>query len=87
MPIHPRDLNTTIRTTRASYDAAMAEFERETIRRVAEDMSGHDPNNVNAVLVARFARRLPGSELDHRNLHKVAAAIANHTYHDWAFPS
>jgi hypothetical protein len=77
MPIDPRRFDTTVKTSRASYDIALADLERETIRRVAEDMRGEDANRVHAVLVARFAGRLPGAELDQRNLQKIAAAIAS----------
>jgi hypothetical protein len=42
MSLDPRCLGTTIKTTRVSYEAALAIFEYDTIRRVAEEMSGQD---------------------------------------------
>jgi hypothetical protein len=85
MPTEPDDFGTTATNTRASYNAALARFERDTIRHVAEEMSGEDPVAINAVLLDAFAGRLPGSELDHLNLQRIASAIANRSYHDWAF--
>jgi hypothetical protein len=62
--------------SRPSYNIALAAFERDTIRSVAEEMRGQDVHRVRAVLISRFRARLPDAELDERNLHKLAAAIA-----------
>ena len=83
MPIDPRRLDTTVKTTRASYDAALASFERDTIQQVAEDMSGQEPNRVHAALVARISARLPSAHLDNRNLERIAASISRGTFHGW----
>ena len=83
MPIDARRLDTTVKTTRASYNAALASLERDTIQRVAQDMWGQDPNRVHAVLVARISARLPGADLDDRNLERLAASISLGTFHGW----
>ena len=83
MPIDFRRLDTTVKTTRASYDIALATLERETIRHVADEMVGQDANRVHAVLVARIAARLPGPGLDERNLQHIAMAISQGRFHGW----
>jgi hypothetical protein len=80
MPMHPRSLDTTIHTSRAHYDIALAQLERDTIRQVGTEMLGQDAAAVHAELVSRFSHRLPGVELDDRNLRKVAAAISARSF-------
>jgi hypothetical protein len=83
MPIDFRRLDTTVETTRASYDTVVATLERQTIRQVADEMVGQDANRVRAALVARMAARLPGADLDQRNLQHIATAISQGRFHAW----
>lgn len=83
MPIDFRRLDTTVETTRASYDTVVATLERQTIRQVADEMVGQDANRVRAALVARMAAHLPGADLDERNLQHIATAISQGRFHGW----
>ena len=60
----------------ATYDSVVAQFEREVIRRVIEDLSGHDSARVHAELVRNLRARLPGGDFAERNLWTIAGAIA-----------
>jgi hypothetical protein len=78
MPIDPHHLETSLPTS-ASYDAAVAEFEREMICRTNRDMRGRAAHVIHAALVERLQGRLPGVPLNDRNLRKAARAISNGT--------
>jgi hypothetical protein len=65
------------RPARPAYDSALARFEQDTIRSVNHEMRGRAADQVREVLVARFHDRLPGVDLDERNLDKIALAISN----------
>ena len=60
----------------ATYDSVVAQFEREVIRRVNEDLSGHDSARVRTELVRNLRARLPGGEFEERDLWTIAGAIA-----------
>jgi len=66
-------------TSRARYDAAMADIERQLIRAVNEEMHGQNVDRVHDVLVTMLKGRLPGGHLDDATLRQVAAAIARGT--------
>ena len=66
----------------ATYDSAVADFEREVIGRVNVDLHGQDPATVHAALVEDLHRRLPGVDLDDIDLWAVATAIATDTLPD-----
>jgi hypothetical protein len=72
-------LRSTVKTSRASYEAAVRLLEEETIRSVALRMAGQPAARVHAVLTARLAGRLPGIEFDRRHLAEVAAGISRRT--------
>lgn len=69
--------------SRASYDAVVAEFERDMIRQVDQEMRGQDPHLVHSVLAERIRGRLPGVELDDLDLRTIARAISKGTLRDW----
>jgi hypothetical protein len=60
----------------ATYDSAVAHFEREVIHRVNADLHGQDPSQVYRALVDDLHGRLPGVDLDERNLWSIAGAIS-----------
>lgn len=78
MPLDPWQLDSRP-STKASYDTALAQMEREMIRGVNDEMRGQDARQVHEVLVTRFKGRLPGAQMDDRNLQKIAAAISEGT--------
>jgi len=81
MPIDPRQLEPTA-SSRATYDATVAEFERDVIRRTDEDMRGRAVHVVHATLVERLNGRLPGVHMSDCNLRTIARAISNGTLRD-----
>jgi hypothetical protein len=66
-------------TSRARYDAAMADLERQLILAVNDEMHGQHVDRVHDVLVTRLKGRLPGAQVDEVTLHRIAAAIARGT--------
>jgi hypothetical protein len=75
-----RNLETT-EPSRARYDAALAQLERELVRQADQDLRGEHHEAVHAVLVERLRARLPGAQFDERNLQKIAQAISMGTLH------
>jgi hypothetical protein len=66
-----------------TYEAAVAEFERDLIRQVNQEMHGQDVLVVQAVLTERLRGRLPGVEADAVSVHRIARAISDGTLTDW----
>ena len=69
----------------ATYDSALAHFEQEVIHRVNADLHGENPVRVYGALVNTLHGRLPGVDLDERNLWAIAGAISNGTFPHHAF--
>ncbi|MFZ2012872.1 MAG: hypothetical protein WAV00_03540 [Nocardioides sp.] len=69
----------------ATFDSALAQFEHEVIRRVNAALRGHDPGQVYVELVDSLHARLPGADLDRRNLWAIAETISQGTLteHSW----
>jgi hypothetical protein len=64
----------------ATYDSALAQFEREVIQRVNDDLGGQGVVEVYDALVTNLHGRLPGIEFDEGNLWAVAGAISRGTF-------
>lgn len=60
----------------ATYDSVVAQFEREVICRVNEDLPGQDSARVHAELVSNLPVRFPGGAYEEQNLWTIAGAIA-----------
>ena len=62
-----------------SYETALAELERETVRGVNEKMRGQHENAVHATLVTQLEGRFPGVDFDEGDLRRIASAISRGT--------
>jgi hypothetical protein len=62
-----------------TYEAALTQFVRETVRSANERMRGQSLGRVHATLVSQLEGRFPGVDFDQRQLRRVASAIARGT--------
>ncbi len=83
MPIDPTRTLEVSQQPGPTYDAAVAEFERDMIRQVNDEMRGQDAQLVHDVLTERLHGRLPGVELDDLSIRTIARAISDGSLTDW----
>jgi hypothetical protein len=62
-----------------AYGMALADLERDTIRRVNRDMRGQDVGQVHLTLASQLRGRFPGVDFDDMHLGAIAAAISQGT--------
>ena len=62
-----------------TYESALAELERETVRGVNEKMRGQQVDAILAALVSQFEGRFPGVDFDPGQLRLTASAISRGT--------
>jgi hypothetical protein len=76
MSRHPSEMSPGERTPRPSdYHASVELLRRDTVRRVRDDMHGQPAALVHQVLVDRLRGRLPGIDVDEKQMRRVAWAI------------